>query len=87
MVFDMNGHAPILGIERRPLGHGPADQHVVHLQAEVVVQASSAVTLDHEATIAARRSRPCRLVAADGSGVLAKSRLRRYVSSGMSGPD
>src|SRR4029453_16946513 len=52
VVFDMNGHAAVLGIERRALGHSPADQHIVHLETEVVVQASGAMTLDDEASIA-----------------------------------
>ena len=41
--------ALIGGIEARPFWNGPAEQHPVKLQAEVVVQVTRAVLLDHEA--------------------------------------
>src|SRR5512133_1968463 len=39
VVLDLERRAPDGGVERRPLGHGPADQHVADLEAEVVVEA------------------------------------------------
>ncbi len=53
VVLDVDGHAPDLRIERRALGHGPANEHAGDLEAEVVVQASRAMSLDDEPAAAA----------------------------------
>ncbi|MNJ45841.1 hypothetical protein D3C77_409530 [compost metagenome] len=46
VVFDMNGQAPHLGVQRRALGDGPAFQGAIELQAKVVVQVAGVVFLD-----------------------------------------
>jgi hypothetical protein len=79
MVLDVDGHPPVLWVERRSLGHGPAGQHAVDLEPEVVVQPRRAVALDDEAPITGgRRSRAdfaCRL------GRLAEIPLRAATSA------
>ena len=67
VVLDVHGETLLRGSRLGPLGHGPALQHAVHLEPEVVVQASSGVSLDHEAGHPVRR-RPTRLArVCDGS--------------------
>src|SRR3546814_2174559 len=46
MVLDVHREALLAGDEARPLGHRPALQYAVHLQAQVVVQAPGRVLLD-----------------------------------------
>ena len=48
MVLDVHGQPLLLGPQRRSLGHRPALQHAVHLQADVVMEAPGGVFLDHE---------------------------------------
>ena len=48
VVLDVDGQPLLAGVEARPLGHGPAPQHALHLQPEVVVQAGRGVFLDDE---------------------------------------
>ena len=55
VVLDVDRHASDRGIERRPLGHGPAHQHALDLEAEVVVQPRGPVALDDEAPGTPRR--------------------------------
>ena len=40
VVLDLHGEALLGRVEARPLGHGPALEHAVELEAEVVVQAA-----------------------------------------------
>ncbi len=60
------------------LRHRPRHQHAVTLQPEVVVQASRMVFLDHERVVLPPIAG---LAAGTGSGVLAASRMLRYVVS------
>src|SRR5262249_39076043 len=48
MVFDHDGQALVLGIERGPFRDRPTFQDAVEFEAEVVVHPSGAVFLDHE---------------------------------------
>ena len=48
VILDVDGEALVLGPDRGTLGHGPALQHAVHLEAEVEVQAPGGVLLDDE---------------------------------------
>ena len=48
MVLDVDGEAPHLGIEARPLGDRPALEDPADLEPEVVVERAGAVFLDHE---------------------------------------
>ena len=75
MVFDLHRQALVGGIEIRAFGHGPALEHAVQLQAEVVMEVRGIVLLDDKRQLAppdfgARLPR--------GSGVFRKSRLCRY---------
>src|SRR5262249_5843996 len=54
MILRLDGEASRLGVEARPLGDGPALQHSVQLEAEVIVKTPRPVLLDHE------RERPTR---------------------------
>src|SRR3546814_8669412 len=49
----MDREAPVRRVQARALGHGPALQHAVELEAEVVVQPACGVLLDDEAVTAA----------------------------------
>ena len=70
VVLDLHREALVRRVEARPLGHGPALQDAVELQAEVVVQAAGGVLLDDEAT--SRCAVPARREVRPGSGVLPK---------------
>ena len=48
VVLDVDGRVPDVRIEGRALGHGPAHQHAVDLEPEVVVQPSRPVPLHDE---------------------------------------
>lgn len=48
VVLDVDRHALFLRIEARPLGHRPAHQDAVQLQAKVVVQPGGPVLLHDE---------------------------------------
>ena len=48
MVLDMDGEAPVGGIQAGPAGHRPALQGVAELQPEVVVQPPRGVLVDDE---------------------------------------
>jgi hypothetical protein len=48
MVFDMDRHALVPGVEAGAFRHGPREHHAVELQAKVVVQARGRVLLDDE---------------------------------------
>src|SRR5262249_34843338 len=62
MVLDMDRHAPHAGIETGALGHGPALERPIELEAEVVVQAPRRVLLDHERErLSGRRDHAARL--------------------------
>ena len=45
----MHGEAPGVRVERRPLGHRPAGEDAVDLEAQVVVEPAGPVPLDDEA--------------------------------------
>ena len=60
MVFDVGRQAALGGIEGRPFGNRPADQHPLHLQAEVVVESGGPVFLHHEPVTGARVGRALR---------------------------
>ncbi len=55
VVLDVDREVAGLGIQGRTLRHGPADEHAVHLEAEVVVQPPGPVPLHDEARRFARR--------------------------------
>src|SRR6185369_15210291 len=46
MILGPNRKALVVGIERRPLGHGPALQHPIQFKAEVPVQPRRIMLLD-----------------------------------------
>src|SRR5262249_49813154 len=48
VVLHLDRHATLRGVEARPLGHGPALQHAIELEPEVVVHAPRGVLLHHE---------------------------------------
>ena len=48
MILDVNGEMLLAGLERDALGHRPARQRAVPLEAEVVVQPAGIVALDDE---------------------------------------
>ena len=48
VILDVDRQAPCLRVERRAVGHSPARQHPVHLEAQVVVPAAGAVPLHDE---------------------------------------
>ena len=81
VVLDVDGHPLRRRVERRTLGHRPAEQHAGRLEPQVVVESRRPVALHHEPV--ARRRSAARTVwrSPDGSGVTEKSRLRRYVVS------
>ena len=49
VVLDVHGEAPSVRVDRRSLGHRPADEDTVDLEAQVVVEPAGPVTLDDEA--------------------------------------
>src|SRR5204863_7219798 len=55
VVLDVDRHALDRGIQAGTLGHGPALQRSVELEAEVVVQPRSRMLLDDEREALARR--------------------------------
>ena len=48
VIVDVDSQPPHVGIEGRTFRHGPAQQHALRLQAQVVVQPASAMALDDE---------------------------------------
>src|SRR5207248_3336785 len=48
VVLDVNGGPPDRRIERGAPGHGPAHQHAIDLEPQVVVQPPGPVPLHHE---------------------------------------
>ena len=68
VVLDVDGQPAGPGVERRALRHGPADQHAVDLEPEVVVQAPGPVALHDEPVAALGARRPPGSVAAPGCG-------------------
>jgi len=48
VVLHVHGQALLLGVHGRTLGHGPALEDTVHLEAQVVVEAPRGMLLDHE---------------------------------------
>src|SRR5439155_1307095 len=48
MVLDVHGEPLFVRAHRRPLGHGPALQHAVDLQAQIVVEPPRRVLVDDE---------------------------------------
>ena len=57
VVLDVHREVADLRIQGEALGHGPAHEHAVDLEPEVVVQRAGPVTLDHEARRAVARHR------------------------------
>ncbi len=49
MVLDMDRQALLARNQARPLGHGPALEHPIHLQPQIVMQPAGGVFLDDEA--------------------------------------
>ena len=58
VVLDVDGHAPDLAVEAGALRDGPADEHALDLEAEVVVQPGGSVALDDEPPGRAGAGRP-----------------------------
>src|SRR5580765_4426319 len=54
MVFDVHGEALLVGTHRRALGHGPALQHAVDLEPQIVVEPARRVLVDDEPVPAGR---------------------------------
>src|SRR2546429_3830073 len=54
MVFDVHGQTLLVRAHRGPLGHGPALQHAVDLQPQIVVEPARRVLVDHEPAAAGR---------------------------------
>src|ERR1700746_2061200 len=52
MIFHFHREALLAGHEARSLGDGPALEHAVEFEAEVVMQAARRVLLDHEGVAA-----------------------------------
>ena len=48
MILHVHGKALFVGIERRPLGHGPGLEDPIAFEPEIVVQAPRGMLLDHE---------------------------------------
>ena len=46
VVLDVHGEPLVAGVEGRALGHGPAEQHAVELEPEIVVEPGRGVLLD-----------------------------------------
>src|SRR5918992_1952297 len=67
-----------LGVQGRALGNGPADEHAVDLEPEVVVQRRRAVSLHGEATAALDDLARCRL-RGPGEVALAPILLQRHL--------
>ena len=86
MVLDVDRHALFLRIEARPLGHRPAQQDAVQLQAKVIVQSGGPVLLDDEgegvgfSCPRAPRLRRAREVALGG---VARKRIARRRGAGL----
>jgi hypothetical protein len=57
VVLDLRGQAADRRVERRALGHGPAEQRAVELEAQVVVQAGGPMALHDESETPGRRGR------------------------------
>ena len=56
MVLDFHRQALLVDVVRRPLRHGPRQQHAAEFEAEVVVQAPRRVLLDAKEMSGSRRS-------------------------------
>src|SRR4029450_229914 len=54
VVFDVHREALLVGAHRGPLGHGPALQHAVDLEPQVVVELPRRVLVHDEASAAGR---------------------------------
>jgi hypothetical protein len=54
MVFDVHGETLLVRTYRRPLGHGPALQHAVDLEPQIVVEPPRRVLVDDEPAPAGR---------------------------------
>jgi len=50
VIFDLDGEALIMRIDRRTLGDGPRLQSAVKFEPEIIVKARGGVFLDYEAT-------------------------------------
>jgi len=77
VIFDLDGEALVVGIDRRTLGDGPRFEYAIELKTEIIVKASGRVFLNYEAwtSEAATPFSPL------GSAVLLKSRLAWYGES------
>ena len=71
VVLDVHGQVPLARLERHALGHGPAREHTVALEPEVVVQPAGGVALHDEDAASSPGAPP------NGSGVREGSRLLR----------
>src|ERR1043166_1435390 len=60
MILDMHRQALVVGIETRPFGYRPAQQHAVQFQSEVIMQVAGGVLLDSEGKL-------CSLALADAA--------------------
>jgi hypothetical protein len=57
VVLDLHGQPADRRVERRALGHGPAEQRAIELEAQVVVQAGGPMALHDESETPGRRGR------------------------------
>src|SRR5215470_309830 len=58
VVLDVHGQALFVGAHRRPLGHGPALEHAVDLEAQIVVEPARRVLVDDEPVAAGLAGSP-----------------------------
>ena len=49
MVFDLDRKPLVMGIERRPFGHGPGFENAIQFEPQIVVEAGGVVLLDDKA--------------------------------------
>jgi hypothetical protein len=85
MVLDANGGVAGLRVQRRPPRYGPADEHAVELEAEVVVQAPGAMAL-HDEPMPAPLSRSTGGLGGPGEVALAAVGLEGHAGGRSRGP-
>ena len=87
VVLDMNGEPALAGVEARALRHGPALEHAVELEPQIIVQPACGVLLDQITLAGDTLARAAAGLGGDGEvtlaaipGELVVDRLRRSVA-------